>query len=444
MLTNWIKTYNVPTGTMTFQFDYDNQYRELDFDVIKVAKFKYGYEDDDALTFYPNSVTMEFDDPYRFNYEVLKLSIGQFNNTFPENYGDYSGVSIWHNRALKFKGYINPLTLEYKDSDRTVSFEVVDRSRGLNDMSLELPDGWTGQAMYGLGELVHEIYKKVFPDLDGTIYTSRTFTNGIYVNHDWTFKGKDLFSSATASKDWSVADEFNQVAISWNYYTNLWGADRPASTYRDMIKLLALQFGMTIGALDYNKIYLVKRFNVANTSPTNINDILVEGYKRTLHLNVMHGVRITNHWHAIGGGERTFTAGTVETINSEGELRYPNLVKQFDTYIGQYDAPWVQSNIYVLDGGVKYMVYTYAGTDLGVYDPVLGYRGHISNVICNWTYQSRLKPKDRIECELYGTDFELIDFLTITDPIYPSIIFRPMTLEKDYLGNKTSLTGIEV
>ena len=438
----WTKTYNTQAGDIYFKITYDQTWTSntLDFDVIKELKFNYGYEDDDALTFYPNSVKLSFTDYNKKNYDILKLSIGEYANTFPANYETYSGVEIWRNNNLKFKGYIDPLTLEYKDKERVVSFEAVDRSRALKDISVELLDNMT----CSLGELLHQIYKKVFPSLSNNVYDTKTFTNGMYLNHDWVFKGSDPLTLNTKTKTWATVSEFNQVFIQWNNGTNLWGADRPAATYKDLIKLLALQFGMSIGTLDYNKVYMIKRFNLANTNPTNVNNVLIGDYTRTLHLNVLQGVRNSNYFTTIGGSRVIYTAGSIEVINAELELRYPGLVKEFNTYIGQSGNVWNQTNIYIYEGGVAYYVHTYPATELGVYDPVIDYRGDISDVICQWIYQSRIRPKDRIECNLRGIDYNLIDFYSLTSDNHPTVTFRPMEMTKDYLENETSISGIEV
>ena len=440
----WDKTYSIPTGTMRFKITYDSTWtaNRLNFDVIKELKFNYGYEDDDALTFYPNSVKLSFTDLNKKNYDVLKLSIGEYANTFPANYEDYSGVSIWYNGNLKFKGYIDPLTLEYKDRERAVSFEAIDRSRTLKDISVEQPDSMpSGPAkFYSLEHLIYEIYKLVFPNLTNNITTSKTFTNGIYFNHDWEFTGSDPYTLNKVTKSWGT--DFNTVCFDW-YRCGTWGVDRPSATYKDLIKQLALQFGMLIGTLDYNKVYMIKRFNLANTNPTNINSVLIEDYTRTLHLNVLQGVRNTNIYQYNTGGTQYFTAGSVEVINAEEELRYPGLVKEFTTYIGETNTS-VTTSIAIKQGGVWYYVYEWPSAGLGVYDPVISYRGHIANTICQWIYQSRIRPKDRIECNLRGVDYELIDFYSLTSDNHPTVTFRPMEITKDYLKNESAITGIEV
>lgn len=429
MFTFWEKTYSVAAGEVKIRIDYDLTYSayNLNFDVIDMGKLSYGYEDDDQLTFYPNTMKLSFDDSEKKYYDVLKLSLGEYQNSYPENFLKYGGVTLWLNGQVKFKGYIDQLTLQYDNDNRTTEFECIDVTRALRDMSVENVFG--NDNYHNLPYLIYKIYKKVYPDLSDFIYSDQNFENGIYFKHDWRFEGRRTLSDIII-RDWSNNADVVQTYFNFSS-TGIFGDSRPADTYADLIKLMALQFGMVIGSVDYNKIYMVKRFSLINNNFINLDAKLINSYKRYLHLPALVGARNKNTWN----GTRIYTAGFVETVNSQGDLKYKNLVKEFDTSIGSYGN---QS-----EGGTA--IITAAGYNVfnGVRDPSLVFDGHIGETICQWVHRTRIRPKDKIECELYGIDYNMSSFYEITSPGNPTLRFRPMTIEVDLLNDMSQMTGIE-
>lgn len=435
MFTFWEKTYNIAAGQVKIRIDYDLTHSvfDLNFDVIDIGKLKYGFEDDDALTFYPNTLELTFEDAERKYYDVLKFSLGEFGNNYPLNYLKYGGVTLWLNGKIKFKGYIDPLTLEYIDDNRTTSFECIDVSKALRDMSVENVFGDDYQ--HNLGYLISAIYKKIYPELSYLVYDHPNFSNGLYFKHDWRFTG---YRTGTdhITRDWSNISDFILTKFYFSSF-GFWGENRPADTYADLIKLLALQFGLIIGTTDYNKVFAVKRFSPYTSSFINLDANLKNNFKKYIHLPQIAGVRNTNTWTYLPTVQRRiYTAGFVETINSQGDLRYKNIVKEIATSIasdttllGSFTAISVQEN---------YPVYS------DIYDPALNIRNHIAQLISYWTYLTRIRPKDKIECELYGIDYAMFNFYEITNPGNPTLRFRPMTIEIDLLNNKTNMSGVEI
>ncbi len=431
MFTFWEKSYSIACGELKIRIDYDLTYSEypLDFDVLELSKLKYGYEDDDALTFYPNSLTLKFDDFEKKYYDVLKLSLGEYDNNFPLNFSKYGGVILTLNSVAKFKGYIDPLTLSYDDESRTVEFECIDISKALRDMSVE--NVLDGNNLRNLPYLVYRIYLKVFPELEPYIYSSSSFPNGIYFKHDWQFTGYRTLSDYI-TRDWAVHNDVVRTYFDFDS-AGLFSENRPADTYADLLKLLALQFGMVIGTSDLNKIYMAKRFALNNNNFENLDLKLIGTYKKYLHLPSLVGVRVKNTW---GNESRIFSYGSVETVNSRGDLKYKNIVKDFDTYIASYaDLSGGGSAIYVES---NYPVFT------DIRDPALNQADHIALLIAKWTYLTRIRPKDKIECEASGIDYVLYKFYEITNPGNPTLRFRPMEIEIDLLEDKSSLVGVEV
>lgn len=431
MLTYWEKTYNVTSGQIKLRIDYDKTYTsyDLDFDIISLGKLKYGYEDDDALTFYPNSFSLGFDDPERRNYDVLKLSLGEYNNNFPEGFLQYGGITLWLNNVIKFRGYIDQLTFEYNEDNRTLEFECIDVTRALRDMSVE--NVFPNENSYTFPYLIYLIYKKVFPDLEPLIYSNTNFLNGIYFRHDWIFTGYRTLSDYII-RDWSNVSDAAQTYFNFSSF-GLFGSDRPADTFADLLKLMALQFGMVIGSSDYNKVFMAKRFSLTSNNFTNVDSKLIGSYKKYLHLPAIVGSRNKNTW---GNEIRTYTAGLVETVNSNGDLKYKNLVKEFQTYIGSYGN--------LSNGGTS--IYTANGYAVfnGVRDPSLSFDGHIAETICQWMYQTRIRPKDKIECILDGINYNLFDSYELTNPGNPTLHFRAMTIEADIIDSISNLTGVEL
>ncbi len=432
------KEYEIETGTLRIRIDYDKSYTNynLDFDLVKVAKERYGYEDDDRLTFYPNTWEFEFDDLDKHNYHVLKLSVGEYSALLPENYTKYGGVTIWKDGVQIFKGYIDPLTLEQNNEDRSVKFEAMDVSKGLADISVEpLQNTDFSNILW----FVYQIYKKVYPNLAPFPTTNSNFSNGILFRHDWIFKGNNAPAPVVIDqyRYWNNISDVNLTYFHWASM-GLFGDGRPAQTYKDLLKLLALQFGMSIGTISYNKVYMIKRFNVANPNPINLDEMIVGEAKRYLHLPHKMGARNINNWN----GTRYYTAGNVETLNGQidGELRYPKLVDEFSTYIGSYNDPGsAGTSIFASSTFGEFPVFN------GVFDPALNFPyEHIGRIIAEWMFRTRARPKDRIELTADGLSYNMFDYYYYTEAGNPTTTFRPMTIEKDHLKDQTEIVGIEI
>ena len=459
----FIKQYNTPSGLVEIKITYQpGVSAELDFDVVEDIELGYGYEDEDQLTFYPNTCKLVFDDFKKTNYDILKLSLGAYQNTLPQNKMTYGGVEIKLGGAIKFKGYIDELTLNYDEEKLETSFEALDLTMQLRDMNVDrskiidtngqtIPEGqgyrWTMPlSWYG-------VYKQLWPEFEWSVYDASLInTPGLYasfIKHDWIFYGDDVVAACdgqrhlTGHRYWSNPNDFMFGVFLNLDSTGIYGQNRPCKTWTDYLKLLALQFGATIGVMDYGKVYFIKRFGHQEYNPLDISDkIIGSNFTKTVHLSSLRGVIIKNHWN----GERTFEYGDVERTPNN-EYKYEGKVKIIDTYIGSYrDEGSSGTSIFALSDFYTPCNSNYILGCWSVIDPQINSEGQIYQILGKWQKENRKVPKDLIECKLDGIDYDMITIYKITphNLSIGAILFRAMTIKKSFIKNETKLTGIEI
>ena len=428
-------------------------------DVIKDIELNYGYEDqEDLLTFYPNTVKLTFDDFDKCNYFAFKNSVADYNNSLPAHKSIYAGIDIYLDEVRKFSGFIDPLTLEYKSSDRSFSFEAVCYTSQLKDITVDrnnyiFINQYGGDEIVGLNynvsmlTILYGAYKLVWPDFKPYLYDISDINyaaTGIFCKHDWQLHGQAVYPAADAYADWShVYAQNGKEGIFGTFMnydsTRFFGADRVCNTYADMIRILALQFGAVIGVEDYNKVYFVKRFGQNPANCIDVSEYLLNDFSKTIHLSPIRGVKITNDWN----GVRSFEYGDVEKT-SAGEYKYPEKVLQMNTFIGSYrDGSTRGTCIEIFDQVRSYPVWGIC------WDPVFGGEGSamaIHELIGKWTRENRRNAKQRIECSLLGIDYSLAKTYLVNPDISGrnAISFRPMQMSKNLMKNTTKITGLEL
>lgn len=426
----------------------------ITMDVIKDIELNYGYEDqDDLLTFYPNTVKLTFDDIDKCNYFALKNSLSNYNNTLPQNKSIYGGVEIYLNETRKFSGFIDPLTLDWKEYDRTVVFEAICYTSQLKDITVDRnnyiirnvngADEIVGMNYYAsMLAILYGVYKQVWSDFEPWLYPTSVIDysiKGIFCKHDWNLIGRGIYPAVTAYANWA---DVQDIAYTLMHYdsTRFFGTNRICNSYADMIRILALQFGAIIGVEDVNKVYFIKRFGLNRNDCIDISDNRIK-LEKSLHLNPLRGVQVTNDWQGI----RTFDYGDIERTSS-GELKYPEKVHQLNTYIGSYQDPG------------------YSGTCIEIYDPVsgrylpvfgntwdpeFGNEGsacHMYELVGKWTHENRRTSKEKVEVELIGTNYSMAKTYVISPDSegLNKVYFRPMQMSKNLMKDKTKITGLEI
>jgi hypothetical protein len=205
-----------------------------------------------------------------------------------------------------------------------------------------------------------------------------------------------------------------------------------------MIRILALQFGAIIGVEDVNKIYFIKRFGLNRNACEDVTDNRLK-LEKSLHLNPIRGVQITNDWN----GVRTFDYGDIEKIAS-GELKYPDKVLQLNTYIGSYrNGPSQGTCIEIYDQVRQYPVWGIC------WDPAFGGEGSamaIHELVGKWTRENRKTAKERVEIELIGINYSMAKTYVVSPDSegINKVYFRPMQMSKNLMKDKTKITGLEI
>jgi hypothetical protein len=396
------RQYNTPSGLVEIKITYQpGVSAQLDFDVVEDIELGYGYEDEDQLTFYPNTCRIVFDDFKKTNYDILKLSLGTYANTLPENKMTYGGVEIKLNGATKFKGYIDELTLNYDEEKLETSFEALDLTMQLRDMNVDrdkiiwYDDTRILDSVITPMQLMwYGIYKQIWQDFSWQVYDT-SFINtiglhGTFIKHDWIFKGIGIYPASEAIKNWNNPQDFNDTGVLIDS-TEMFSQNRPCRTWADYIKLIALHYGAIIGTMDYGKVYFIKRFGHQTINPIDVSDKIIDKeFTKKTHLKVLRGTVIKNHWQ----GERLFEYGNVERT-SNGDFKYEDKIKTIDTYITSYnEGNFSGTAIFTWD----YPNNRWIPVFHGVKDPNLGSEAHIAMILANWQRENRIKSKDIIEC----------------------------------------------
>lgn len=463
------KQYQISTGNLGIKISYWNQSADavLSCDLIKDIELNYGYEDqDDLLVFYPNTVKLIFDDVDKKNYYLLKSSIENPPVKVHSNYNNlpledlYSGgIEIYLNGIIKFKGYIDPLTLTYHDSSRTLEFEGVCLTSRLKDEPFGRytcyldTSGWAmpENAYVECTRILWSIYFNVLWGIfnpnkwyEPLVSWNQSFHHiselsnnvfGLFIDHDWIFKGFDNeITPKYVYANWQDLQDF--VYTEFNF--DSMGYFSAMKYQQDAIKQLALEFGATIGTEDFGQVYFIKRFGRDKNNSIDLQNSLIK-FDVFEHLDWMKGAVIKNHWN----GDRQYEYGLVERIEN-GELKYPDKVVSYDTYIGSYfDSHSRGTCISVFNPQNQHMYPVFNG----IRDPQIGgteTETLIYQLLGRWVASSRSKVKQRVECELYGIDYRMAYLYKLKYDNENYIYFRPMTITKNLMKNSTKLTGIEI
>lgn len=458
MFMNVTRQYQIRSGLLLIKLAlwWDDNYQSpsVTMDVIKDIELNYGYEDqEDLLTFYPNTVKFTFDDIDKRNYFALKNSLSNYNNTLPQHKSIYGGVEIYLNNTRKFSGFIDPLTLDWKEYDRTVVFEAICYTSQLKDITVDR-NNYINTDGAAIGEnnnvsmllILYGIYKQVWSDFEWNLYDVSAIDyieKGVFCKHDWNLHGQAVFPAADAYADWSQVyaggGKEGIFGTFMNYdSTRFFGANRVCNSYADMIRILALQFGAIIGVEDVNKVYFMKRFGLNRNACEDVTDSRLK-LEKSLHLNPIRGVQITNDWN----GVRTFDYGDIEKIAS-GELKYPDKVLQLNTYIGSYrNGPSQGTCIEIYDQVRQYPVWGIC------WDPAFGGEGSamaIHELVGKWTRENRKTAKERVEIELIGINYSMAKTYVVSPDSegINKVYFRPMQMSKNLMKDKTKITGLEI
>lgn len=450
---NYEREYQISTGKLGIKITYSNEsvINTLSCDVIKDIELNYGYEDqDDILYYYPNTVKLIFDDYDKKNYNILKHSLDRFTKIDNPIYNRplFGGIEIYLNSNLKFKGFIDPLTLVYHDSSRTLEFEGVCLSSLLKDYTLSRSihyiDNHGTLNEYQVVEctrLLYGIFKQIWPDfpwfnLYHYLNEIEYGSYGIFVQHDWKFKGE--LSNVVPNiyySDWSNVQSFIDTRFHFDSM-NFFGEDRLAQNCQDVIRQIALEFGAIIGVEDYGKIYFIKRFGADKFNAQELKDTLIK-FDIFTHLDSISGVIVNNHWN----GKWTFEIGNIRR-NDNGEILNPQDVLTYDTNIGTYQHENISGTCVYILNPTNNSLYPVSN---GVNDPQIDNDYEfIENRIGKWILSNRSKVKQRVECELYGIDYRMAYLYKLKYDNENYIYFRPMTITKNLMKYSTKLTGIEI
>jgi len=454
------RTYSIPTGELEIIITYDATYTplRLDMDVLEDIELEYGYEDEDQLTFYPNILRLKFDDFKKQNFDVLKLSVGAYNNTLPENHMNYGGVEIRLNGHTKFKGYIDELSLKYDEKDLTVEFDVLDKMHILRNTTVNrdwIIHPYTNERLpnsgaYTLPLWLFGIFRKVYPEYQYGAYPAEMVNvpglYSLFVRHDWLYHGDDLINinnqqvRRQRTVRWDHAGMFDVGFIFDS--TPLWGQDRPYRTWAEWLRGMAINFGAIIGVADYGKVYFMKRFAPHNPTLIDISDNVIDfNFNKQMHLPVLRGAVATNRNQGI---ENRYEFGEIERSQPSGDYQYPERVKEIRTYLPQYRTS-NQSFTGILvryeEGG-----HTYGLACWSQRDEQINQSGLAAQLVGKWQRDTRIAPKDKVEVELDGIDYDMVSIYQITPPNTSNLAvnFRAMTMKKSLLKNKTNIVGIEI
>lgn len=449
------KQYQIRTGLLEVKLKFEaSEYGlDLSFDVIKDIELSYGYEDDnDLLVFYPNLCSFTFDDFDKQNYLFLKLSLSQYQSSLPAEQFNYGGVEVRLNGVLKFKGTIDPLSLRYSSKYKSVSFDAVDLIMPLKDIAVNRDtiyiNPYTNEPLADnlavpLNYPIYGIFRQVWGnDMSAYVYDVNSVDipglYGIFLKHDWLFKGERIFPYSSIIKDWSSPEGFISTCFHFDSM-GVFSNDRPCPSCYDFLRLMALQFGAIIGVADYGKVYFYKRFGLHNVPPIDLSSQYLKIDRGIWH-DIVRGVVVRNHWN----GERSYEFGEIER-NGNGEYLYKNRVIELDTYVGSFGDP---------AGGGSNGTCIYIPPDYAVFgkvwDPQFGgeaYAAHAYQLVARWYQQNRRALKELIELELTGIDYSMAKIYSVLPHGFSEghrVKFRPMTMSKNLMKNTTKMAGLEI
>lgn len=432
---SYLKTYNLPTGLFTFEIN--GPYTGgLQFEIINNLTQEFGYEDNDELTFYPGVLTIEISDPERTQYNQLKYNLDLL--LYPTE------ITATINGKV-FRGYIDKETLEYSESTRTTKFECVDVTKKLaNNNAMMLTNG----APYyrtSPAQRIYEIWKKVYPTIPCIFSESEAEiinSGGFYWKHDWQFISKDIAGNTLASSSLRAQD-LNFPS----FWTNcVIMVENPflmtQLTDAEYLKFLAREFGMVIGTMGYNQVYVRKRYTNNLVTHNLIPETNIINYTKTNFIKKV--VSCKNHISDPNSYYPPQPAGTNNYYYDDGGyFNRPldkDIVLEITTYLPEGFGDTGVSTLYIREGETRHSVFGNGG---GVRDPELPGSGYqaIGILLAYWNWYIRKDSRDKYEIEVKGIDYDLHKYYKFMDNTMRYL--RPIRIVKDYINNKSTITGIQ-
>lgn len=429
------KTYTVGNNQIRLYFKYIADYLgdfSFDLNCISIGEIESGYEDDDQLTFYPNVLKLQFTDVGRYNYEYLR----QVLESYPDSTNiDTTEFKVFYNSELMFIGSVDKMSLRYSEKERILEFDLVDISQELKNLTI---DNLTGNAeRNSLPNYIYLVYKNIYPNLiyntttDINAFKSPDFTSGIYWKHNWIFES---YLTHTL-KDFQTSYEDIQFYQLWN--NPIFAKDN----YAELLKALAMQFGMVIGSETPNKVYAYKRFvttSFATSNAINITPYLINDYTKELWLPNVLTVR--NTFPTYNSGTKTVIAGNNSIWNVHDPTQPANkealLEISTDMTTNVDYGSWMYMRV---NTGTGYEVIEY------ILEPDFdSTRARLEDTIANLYFHARQRSKDKYEFELYGLNYSMADYYKIQQSGYSLKILRPMIIKKDLINQKTKITALEI
>lgn len=442
------KTYHLAHCDIRIWLRYNAEFLgsfEFDLDCISIGEIESGYEDDDQLTFYPNVLKLGFTDFEKSNYEYLK----QVLESAPDyNFEDVSMIQLYYKgktdyeETLMFSGYVDKNSLVYNDKQRTLEFECVDFAINLKNVTTRLFSndwGWQWQHLF---YLIGQIYESIYPNflsqasitMDINQYKAPWF-KGFYWKHNWKF------ASQWSEWDWGNVNMSNYSKIIFMFDPYFFSSGGfPFDTMTDLLKAIAIEFGLVIGTEYPYKVYMVKRFvKPSNVLPIaiDINNLIIGDLRKTLWLkNVICVVNnnVATGWRVTQGQDRQNPNRLNVPQNKETHLE---IQTRFGCYSGTNSFTTVQVRANPQDD-------RWEGVFAGVQDPDLGGWFYFQDCITALYMKAREKAHSKYEFELTGINYSMADYYKRLEGYSNMKILRPLTLKKDLIENKTQVNALEI
>lgn len=441
----YTKSYQLKSGPATFELKYwlEPGLPYFNGNVIRIGDIKYGYEDEDRLTFASTVLSLSFSDPDCWNFLILKKACNNTPNnlsfTNPFGYDISHYVRYTFNNGDEFRGYIDKESISWDEDTKTVNFDVLDLSTDLKNIygATNGPEAWYMHINH-----IWATVKTVFKDLQYNVTNNlSTFEapgfNGIYLNHDWEFDNFGEVSHPLFKRSWNMnVDPTGYDRIQqWVKYTFT-----NTQSLAEILKHLAAENAMSIGISSYNKVFVVKRFTIPADTPTySLNGKLLAGYQKRIHLKNIIGARVNIQK---GSTNYVATAGTFTTNNSQpdGKAMYPDVIRE----ITGYNTQQIAENT---SGQTTYRIFKDNETTPhqvlnGVIDPGLGIRHYCHWVLAAWLYHSQKEMKEAVEGEAKGLNYYMHRFYSHTKNNITTI-YRPIEMVKKTVENRTQLNLLE-
>lgn len=450
------KTYDLGYAEVRLTFEYIANFLgnfEFNLNCLSLGQIESGYEDDDLLTFYPNVMHLQFTDIDRYNYEYLRQVVESYPDlTNPE----VTLFEVWFNvkgdlPKRMFLGSVDKRTMKYTEMSRILEFDLVDVTQDLKVTTCDYiyPDPPNWASFYNpILRYIYTAYSQVFPDLlynvttDIETFKSEDF-NGIYFQHNWEFK---KFGGNFPFIPW--ISNWDDIAVMTNGShpeTYVFKKDN----YAEMLKAIALQFGMSIGCEEPGKIYAFKRFVSTAWALDKTIDILpylVNDYTKELWLPNLICVQNTFTYTPIGLGWPSYYTSVARMgdwrPNSSDPNKPENLdqVLEIETDTNSGSRMSSDTSLYLRDNGSS----TGWSPMCEVKDPDIGFTNYLEYVIAGLYQRARERSKDKYEFEVYGIDWSMADYLKLQQDGFAMKVMRPMVIKKDLLNNKSYITALEI